>query len=284
MIDFPQQNTGILLGQRRADWIGGSIPYEVRNASGDWRSFLPIGEKQRPNVTDVMACVTFSALNNLEVQYLMQMGMEINFSDRYTAKDSGTTQNGNYLYKVADSIRTGVVLESDYPAPTGNFNWNTYYQDIPADVRTKVKTYAINNEFIDKKDLDYHLKQSPIQIIVTDTDPRHAVLAVAKEGNKVWYFDSYQPFLKNTVISNIYSSCMKYVANFSQLPVITENMFLANDKGTVYLVTGNQDKRKIGIADLKSLGLFGDEPQVQMDTSKIPEYNTIVEASKITHK
>lgn len=61
-------------------------------------------------------------------------------------------------------------------------------------------------------------------------------------------------------------------------------MELINDNGTVYLVTGNKDKRKIGIADLKSLGLFGDEPQRVGDTTKIPQYNTIEEGTTITHK
>lgn len=58
-----------------------------------------------------------------------------------------------------------------------------------------------------------------------------------------------------------------------KIKVIT--MQLVNDKGTIYLVTGNKDRRKIGIADLESLGLFGDEPQEAMDTKAIPQFNTI---------
>lgn len=53
------------------------------------------------------------------------------------------------------------------------------------------------------------------------------------------------------------------------------NMQLVNDKGTVYIITGDKDKRKIGLADKTVLGLFGDEPQATMDTSGIPQYNTI---------
>lgn len=60
-----------------------------------------------------------------------------------------------------------------------------------------------------------------------------------------------------------------------------ETMKLVNDKGTIYLVTGNKDKRKIGIADLKSLGLFGDEPQRFEDTKGIPQYNVIVNGNTI---
>jgi hypothetical protein len=59
---------------------------------------------------------------------------------------------------------------------------------------------------------------------------------------------------------------------------------LVNDNGTVYLVTGNKDRRKIGIADLESIGLFGDQPQVNESTAGIPEYNTIVGGKLITHK
>lgn len=60
-----------------------------------------------------------------------------------------------------------------------------------------------------------------------------------------------------------------------------ETMKLVNDKGTIYLVTGNKDKRKIGLADLESLGLFGDEPQEKMDTKGIPQYNTIINGKTI---
>lgn len=50
---------------------------------------------------------------------------------------------------------------------------------------------------------------------------------------------------------------------------------LVNDKGTVYLITGNKDKRKIGIVDSNALGIFGDEPQKPMDTSGIKQYNNL---------
>ncbi len=61
-------------------------------------------------------------------------------------------------------------------------------------------------------------------------------------------------------------------------------MQLVNDNGTVYIVAGNQDKRKIGIADQETLGLFGDESQTQMDTSDIKEYQTISKGFVINNK
>ena len=72
---------------------------------GQWKDYLPVGEKQHSVYFDTMACVTFSALNALEILIKRQYGIDINFSDRFTAKMSGTTTNGNYLYKVGDSIR-----------------------------------------------------------------------------------------------------------------------------------------------------------------------------------
>lgn len=66
-----------------------------------------------------------------------------------------------------------------------------------------------------------------------------------------------------------------------RLKIKITTMQLVNDKGTIYLLTGNKDRRKIGIADLESLGLFGDEPQEVMDTKGIPQYNTISKGKTI---
>ena len=55
-----------------------------------------------------------------------------------------------------------------------------------------------------------------------------------------------------------------------------ENMQLINDSGTVYIYTGVKDNRVIGIADLESLGAFGDEPQKPMSVKGIPYYQDIV--------
>lgn len=68
-----------------------------------------------------------------------------------------------------------------------------------------------------------------------------------------------------------------------RLKIKVTTMQLVNDKGTIYIVTGNKDRRKIGIADLESLGLFGDEPQELMDTKGIKQYNTISKAKFIAN-
>lgn len=289
-------NHGVLLGRQPTDYTAdervGGLPYEERNPSGDWRPFLPIGERQysNPGGGDSMSCVSFSAINSIEIQEKFLTGQESNYSDRWTAKMSGTTVDGNYLWKVADTIRhQGLVLEASYPAPQAPWTFNKFHQEISeplysqllAEGQIWLQEWSPAYEWIEvtKPSFLKHLKHAPLQIVV----PGHAIVGLLCEQDVVDYFDTYEhgsatnfqgqkPFNQITDVLKI---------------VLTKKgnqMFLANDKGTVYLVTGNQDRRKIGIADLKSLGLFGDEPQVPMDTSSIPEYNVIVDAIKITHK
>ena len=134
-------NHGIIEGQRYTDWVAGQIQHEVRNPSGDWTSYLPPGEWQKIGPVDTMACVTFSALNSLEAQHKFLTGSARNFSDRFTATMSGTTSQGNYLWKVADSIRKdGLVDEADWGTPD-NYDWNSYYSPPSIVIIDKAKKF-----------------------------------------------------------------------------------------------------------------------------------------------
>ena len=128
-----RENTGVFLREQHSDFLLGAISYE--EVCEDWTPFLPKGEKQHGLYFDTMACVTFSALNIIEIQLnfmvansLMSeesvkffsdegylLNGQFNFSDRFTAKMSGTTKDGNYLQKVWDSIRNhGLLSEKDW--------------------------------------------------------------------------------------------------------------------------------------------------------------------------
>jgi len=213
MPDIPQQNTGVLLGSAtKSLWVGGTIPYEVKLESGDWRPYLPVAEKQK-NPVETMACVTFSDLNVLEIQAKQQGGSEPNWSDRFIAKLSDTTPQGNYLDKVADTVRKfGLVQESDWPTPP-NATWATYYADIPQEVINRATKVDIAYEGIvaSESELRHHLKQCPLQIIILKDDPTHAVTLVALEGKTAYYFDSYSPFLKEVHVSLIHPYALKIV-------------------------------------------------------------------------
>ena len=209
------KNFGVLEGQRSTDWAGGTIPYEVRNPSGDWESHLPLEEWQLIDGVDLMACVTFAELSSCETQVKQQTGQQINFSDRFTATMSGTTQQGNWLWKVGDSIRKdGLVLESDWPV-VRPLQWTTYYTPPTIEVVNKGKVsleqYSTNYEFIDftKESLIYHLKHAPIIVII----PGHAILNFKTTEQIIKYFDSYSPFIKET---QSVSSAMKLVLTVKQ--------------------------------------------------------------------
>ena len=274
-MDYP--NTGFIDGSGTSDlWLGGTIPHQTVIENGDWRPYLPTAEKQA-DPTETMACVSFSNLSLLEIQHKQQTGIEPNWSDRFIAKLSGTTHSGNRFDVVADTVRkVGVVKQEDWPYVKG---WDNFYTEIPQSVLNKAQKIEVMYEKITpvETEMMYHLKHAPLQVSIKLPNPNHAVSLVYIEKGLAWYFDTYSPFLKTIPVSKI-ARAFKIVLQTKE-----EKMKLVNDKGTVYLVTGNKDKRKIGIADLNSLGLFGDEPQIPMDTSGIKEYNTIVDAKTITH-
>ena len=205
------KNYGVIEGQRGTDWVAGSIPFEELNPSGVWDQWLPLGEWQRIGNLDLMACVTFSGLNILEMIYFFMTGTRRNFADRFNAFLSGTTVNGNWLWKVGDSFRKdGLVDEIEWPTPSANPTWEEYYIPPTIDTINKGKKFledwTINYEFIDfsRDSLLYHIKQSPIQVVI----PGHAV-ALFNVGQVYKYFDSYEPFIKER--SEGFSSALKYV-------------------------------------------------------------------------
>jgi peptidoglycan hydrolase-like protein with peptidoglycan-binding domain len=175
-------NTGFIeVAPRPQDWKsaeGTGVIGSPINATGDWRTYEPPGEWQRDMTTmfETDACVSFSANDTLEtygnycikhnlwpsdlVQWLQVKGYfnpdgTLNFSDRFTAKMSGTTMNGNTLPAVWESIRVnGLVPETAWPSDFSHLptqgetqaNWDKYYAPIPADV------IALGKEFLSRFD------------------------------------------------------------------------------------------------------------------------------------
>lgn len=208
------KNRGVILGRKPTDYIAGASPiiYEARNPSGDWTPYLPPGEWQRSTVApiaDTMSCVTYSALNSIETQENFLTGLQVDYADRWTAKRSGTTELGNWLYKVADTIRNdGLVLETDYP-DSDYHSFAEYMANIPEPLTSQL--LAKGKEWLVQWDLAYewvevskvsflhHLKQSPLQIVI----PGHAVLNFNCPDDVVKYLDSYEPWVKQTTHGNI---------------------------------------------------------------------------------
>ena len=163
-----------------------------------------------------MSCVTFSALNSIEIQEKFLTGSQTNYSDRFIAKMSDTMRNGNYLWKVADTIRNiGLVKDEDYPTPL-SYTWDEYHAAISEPLLTKLKEkgkqwlseWEISYEWIDvtPENLAHHLKHAPLQVVI----PGHAVVDILNPRDISTYFDSYAPFIK-TVQTSTLQAALKIV-------------------------------------------------------------------------
>jgi hypothetical protein len=238
-------NHGVLIGRRDTDWGAGTLPYEIRNPSGDWSPYFVEKERQHSNNVDTQACVSFSGTTLLEMQIKQQTGVEVNFSDRFLAKMSGTTPYGNWLYVVGDTIRnTGLVLESEWGKPPGNdWGWNEYYASIPPEVMNKAQNflekYIVNYEILDVRFGDKvtlirkHLKHAPLWVVI----PGHCVAGVVlkADGQNITYFDSYgEPFVKTAPIALVQSvyKLLLTVKGYTMAKVL-------NDQGTIRLEFGS---------------------------------------------
>lgn len=269
-------NHGVIPGIKQSDWVAGTIQYEVRNPSGDWRPYLVRGEKQHSNVVDNMDCVAEATNNVGEIQIKQQTGQEVNFSDRFLAKMSGTTTQGNWVYIVLDTWRKiGCVLEEEWPRPPSpNYTWNDYYASIPQFIVDRAPSQSIHKYDLQYEvvgntadAIRYHLKHAPLMV----TLPGHEVAGVvlSADNKTLTYLDSYDPFIKTRPISDI-DWIYKAVLTVKQ----TNHMQLVNDNGTYFLVG---DKGKLGIADPDSLAKIKQltAQETTGTTAGIPQVGTL---------
>lgn len=212
-------NHGLILEPfRQADYVFGTVSKEVLNPKGDWTRYLPEYENQKSSETgfDTFGCVSYSALNCLEILYNFH-GQKRNFSDRFTVKMSRTIpQRGNTMRKVAESIRLdGMVDEEDYPFVDTQ---KEYYQPVPEEVKEKAEVVDVHWEHLsypkwhDNRDkvLIEGLQYGPLQVAVyawekpvdgiyqhTDKLPGHVVtLFNYKEGEYWEIYDHYRRAVK----------------------------------------------------------------------------------------
>ena len=155
--------------------VRGKFDESIINPTGNWiDAELPIGEQQFSIYFDTLGCTTFGCTNAVEILAKFKYGVDLNISDRYTAKDSGTTDRGNWVYKVADSLGRGFVLEKDYGYPrkqkTPVFTREDYYKELTPELyelaKESKRKYEIFSQFVHKSDFKHYLKVSPIAVTV----------------------------------------------------------------------------------------------------------------------
>jgi hypothetical protein len=268
-----KHNTGVIIRKpKKTDYVAGfetGITYQEVLANGDWSSFLP-GDEPQSYQFDTMACVSFSCLNDIESQVnflLSKISAEnlaklkewgyvkdnlANFSDRFTAKISGTTHQGNDIGSVIQSVRDyGLVPEAMWSFPA-NFTWDNYYAEIPQEVKD------FGKHFLEVFDVKYEwaildgwaipsptlnetvrmsLKQAPLQVAMpvcpgwgTDNpvktcpsiQSQHATLFYNIDNTAYYDFDHYPIFRKRLSLSYPVCYGMRIVVSEKKAPIEPE--------------------------------------------------------------
>lgn len=302
------ENTGLLIQDpKETDYIAGaSWVTPLNHPTGDWFNSLPSDERQSGVYFDSMACVSFSAINVIETQLNWMVSTNqipaatlksmqdlgyfkdgvVNFSDRFVAKVSGTTRNGNYLNAVWEAIRkNGLIPESDWSFNTAQrtpvFDWDDYYSPIPQALLDKGKKFLelfdVKYEWLvaggqaTPKQFKEWLKGGPIQIASStcpgwndgtvaacDRAVNHATMAYSAAGDGVSIFDQYAPFTKLLApdykipyamrgIVSVKSSIPSTVYDSAYGKKFVGKLLLAvEDGGSLWYVTPDGKRAKIG--------------------------------------
>ncbi len=215
---------------------GGTTPVagEVLQWDGKWDKYVPEEELQHGRFFDTMGCVTFSALNCIEMIMNNKYNKYNNFSDRYIVTLSDTNpKKGNYLYKVGDAIgKYGLILEEDYPFDRQNMKQAEYYKDPVKEMIDDgvdwLKYYKVNYEFVstDHTILKAAMKEAPLQITIlysTKDDnndgilerrngtPNHAVTLYSYSDGRYWdIYDHYRKVKKRLAWDYYMGTALKY--------------------------------------------------------------------------
>lgn len=209
------------------DFSFGSLGGTVLQEDASWMKDLPEFEHQRKAI-DTQGCVSFGTLSCLEMLHKRLFGVEPNYSDRFTAKLSGTTQLGNNPKAVVQSIRhDGTVKELAWPFGP-NLSWAAYYTEISRHLivvgQAWLESHKVGYEYVNGKserDLKAALRLSPIGVSVyawaqndaghyIEGTPNHwCVLVEYKDGHPV-VWDTYESRLKTLVKGYRFDYAMRY--------------------------------------------------------------------------
>lgn len=230
------------------DYIAGSSPieHEIRIFDGNWISYATDFEYQKQNGFETMSCVSQSGINAVQMQInwmidnakLSQEIMDflvnnkylvdghIQASKRFIAIMSETTPRGNYLTKVAQTIRDyGLIPE--YLLPFEGNDWDTYYnkQKITEQMfdigKQFAKYFPVQYEWTVTPNMGGLLEDQRSKVL---HELKHTPLQIAQTGHATDYYngvesvrfgilDSYHPFLKDKKWNNDAPWVLKILVN-----------------------------------------------------------------------
>lgn len=261
------QNTGLVeskvLGAK--DWVLGgvnSLLEGVVREDGQWGDFLPALEKQSNGVYDVYCCVSFAQLNVVETYAKARYNEDLNLSDRFLGAASLTKCGwGNYMDRVADTLRTGGNVDEEV-YPWDGATCDLYMVMPPDNIKEEAK------QLLDKWDVNWAwsydttlsnidetkeaLKYSPISVSLaydystmkgdvfqrTEINPYHCVMLYGyKEGEYWTIFDHYDWSIKKLAWDYIFGAKLstQLIKKINQPPMSDAEKVLEEkglDKGT----------------------------------------------------
>lgn len=216
------RNYGLILDeQKKEDWNfgAGKLSVDILVEDGDWTPYLPEKELQNLNDIEPSACVTFTVLNCIEALIKRQYNIDRNYSDRFLAMVSGTTQVGNSPNTVCEFLRkVGVVSQELWPFDKTINSFDKFYSPIPPKLYQLAKEFneewEFGHEFVDSRPemIARALQSSPLLISVPawfvgddgkyhrpeGVSDNHATTLIAHKKGEYWrVFDTYDNNIKD---------------------------------------------------------------------------------------
>lgn len=155
------------------------VAFEQLQPSGQWDNYLPRYEYQRFAFGETFACVTYSFFNCLETLIRRVYNEQWDFSDRFTAKKSGTTNQGNSMYKVFQSVAvTDGFVSFPFWSNEGT-SFDDFYKAIPDTVtqlgKENQKYFTFSMEWLpttSTENIKKALKESPLWVAIYAYGPK----------------------------------------------------------------------------------------------------------------
>lgn len=275
------------------DYIAGKSPiiHEDRIFDSNWSDYTTDYELQKQNGFEPMDCVTQAIINSIQaqIQWFLDTGKlperiktflfnnncivegKLQFSKKFIAILSETTPLGNYLTKVAQTVReVGVISEA--MLPISGKTWDEFYDT--GQITDEMREFG---KMLFDKDNDNAFFTLQYEWVVTPNDGglleeqrakmlhalRHAPLVIAKSGHctlkmlgvskvKWQIVDSYKPFIKDRAWDYNALWVLKVIVD---LKINDKKMKLVKteDKPHIYLIVGNKKIMLIDVPTLNAL-------------------------------
>jgi hypothetical protein len=310
------QNSGLIdAPPLEEDYIAGAtsqLGFNRVKEDADWRDLRQPGERQKASRIETMSCVSFSENNVAEIHFERQrrageipastmrelealgyvVDGRLNLSDRFLAWASGTTKQGNYMNKVAQTLReVGAVPEADWPFI--NAPWDEFYKEPPQWVKDKAKKFLeffqVSYEWVSvsvnpqsKAYIRIHLKQAPLQVALATCSPwdsevgfcgragtNHAVTLLHLDENGVaTIFDSYDPYTKVLSADYPIPSVLKTVITLKQPEQMNARFIYVKNKPEQYVELNGKKKSVRELPSKEDLADFFDIPLEPVEISQ----------------